>query len=70
MQNQQTPFNHASQFTLPERMRMHFRKKYGTQKKAAEHFGVSDAMISGVVVGRFQPSAPMLKDMENETTEK
>jgi len=56
------PFNDPSNFTLPERMRMHFRKKYGTQAKAAAHFGVSGTMISFISTGRAKPTAVMLED--------
>ena len=62
MTNKIDPPSYASYPTIAERMRMHFRKKYGTQAKAAAHFGVSGTMISFISTGRAKPTAVMLED--------
>lgn len=38
-------------------------KKYGTQRKAAEAWGVSPALVSGVLRGERRPSTVMLDDV-------
>lgn len=37
-------------------------KKYGSQRKAAEVWGVSPALVSGVLRGERRPSTVMLDD--------
>lgn len=43
-----------------EKLRVEITKKFKSQKAAAKHFGVSDAMISAVLLGKKMPTKDLL----------
>lgn len=43
-------------------LRAHIARKYKTQSKAAQAWGISSAMVSKVLAGNTPPTDTMLKD--------
>lgn len=48
--------------TFSEYLKMHFKRKYGNQEKAAEALRVSKAFLSNVVNGKKKPTKAILAD--------
>jgi predicted XRE-type DNA-binding protein len=48
---------------MVQELKLHIIKKHGTQAKAAQHWGVSEPMLSRVMNHKIIPSEAMMADL-------